>query len=51
MRQATRIEWSQEGDDAYTHQHYFEHEHQCMSTEEECSAQKESGEGNEISIL
>jgi hypothetical protein len=51
MRQATRLERSQEGDDAYAQQHHFEHEHRCTSTEEECPAQKESDKENEISIL
>jgi hypothetical protein len=51
MRQATRLERSQEGDNAYAQQHRFEHEHWCTSTEEECPAQKESDKESVISIL
>jgi hypothetical protein len=42
MRQATKLERSQEGDDAYA-----QHEHRCMSTEEEYPVQKESDEETE----
>jgi hypothetical protein len=48
MRQVTMLEQSQEGDDAYAQQHCFEHEHQCMNTEEEYPAQKETNKENEI---
>ena len=46
--QAITPEQSQEDDGAYAQQHRFVHEHQCMNTELECPAQKETGEGSEI---